>query len=117
MKLPFLFVFVAIALGSCRFSSSEKAISKDVCGCITELVNVNEQIKKSMNADEQSEVMNLFIRAGREHDKARKCILGLSNTYGKLDKKQYDKVLEELNQSCRDGIEVFEKSGWYQEEK
>jgi len=111
----FLLVFSFFSM-TCQFSSNEKAISKDICLCITDLVVVNEEIKHSMN-DSNGDVMKLFVKAGEENKKAMNCILNLSNAYGNIDKKKYQKVLDELNRSCRDGIEAFQKSGWYSEPK
>ncbi len=113
MKIPFFLFFFPFLILGCGLSSNVKAISEDVCGCVTTLIKVNEDIEHAMNKQNQEKVMKLFILAGEEQAKAQDCILGLSNSYGKLDKKTHDKVLEELKTNCRDGVEAFEKSGWY----
>ncbi len=112
MKLPIFLLFFSFFSLTCQFSSNEKEISEDICHCIAGLVAVNEEIKQSIN-DSNGDVMRLFVKAGEENKKAMDCILSLSNSYGNIDKKKYKKILEELNRSCRDGVEAFQKSGWY----
>ncbi len=115
MKWSFFLLFSSLLSLTCQFSSNEKEISADICHCITDLVKVNEEIKHAMNNDSNGDVMRLFVKAGEENKKAMDCILSLSNSYGNIDKKKYQKILEELNASCRDGVEAFQKSGWYVE--
>jgi len=112
MKLTTSLLFFYIFAMSCQFSSNEKAISKDICHCIVDLVSVNEEIKHSMN-NSNGDVMSLFVKAGEENKKAMNCILNLSNFYGNINEKKYRKIIEELNRSCKDGVEAFQKSGWY----
>ena len=114
MKLLYWLLFLSFLLPACTWSSNEKEIGEDVCHCVTNLVHVNDQIKQAMNNGTQGEVMNLFIKAGEEQKKSLNCILGLSNTYGEMDEKLYDKVLEQLNDECPDAVEAFQKSGWYE---
>ena len=116
IKSPIFLLFLSFLSLTCQFSSNEKVISDDICHCITDLVAVNEEIKHAMN-DSNGDVMRLFVKAGEENKKAMECILSLSNSYGNIDKKKYQKILDELNGSCRDGIEAFQKSGWYVEPK
>jgi len=112
----FLFSLSFFSL-TCQFSSNEKAISKDICHCVTDLVAVNEQIQHAINNDPNGDVMRLFVKAGEENKKAMDCILSLSNSYGNIDKEKYGAIIDELNRSCREGVEAFQKSGWYVESK
>ncbi len=114
MKLLYWLLFLSFLAPACTWSSNEKEIGEDVCHCVTNLVHVNDQIKQAMNNGTQGEVMNLFIKAGEEQKKSLNCILGLSNTYGEMNEKLYDKVMEQLNDECPDAVEAFQKSGWYE---
>lgn len=112
MSLKFFLVFVALWGGSCR-STDSKEIAKDVCGCLAGLRVVNAELKQSVNTDNNNDMMKLFIEAGEKEQEAKNCIVSLSNTYGQLDKTTYLDVLDQLKIDCKDGVELFKKSGWY----
>ncbi len=113
MKITSFLLLLSLLLAGCSSFNAEE-VATDICKCNTNLVKINEEIKNSVNATSNKDVMALFVEAGKVHEQTKKCILSLSNQHGILTQKQYDAILVKLGENCKEAIEPFQKSGWYQ---
>lgn len=106
MKNLFGFIFLLICIGllSCKGKKAEtdyNAMAKELCNCMTPLVEMNDDIQELTAAGDTEAVGQMFQKLEAKFAEGERCAVNLENKYGKMNEPEQEaKAQAALEKHC-----------------
>lgn len=100
----FICLFACVSLMSCKGKKMETdydAMAKELCNCMSPLVEMNEKIQSLTEAGDTEAVGNLFAKMEGEFKKGEQCAMGLEEKYGAMNEPEQEaKAKAAIRKAC-----------------
>ncbi len=85
--------------GASGQTSPIKQMAKDVCACVTPVIEISEKAQRELPGLNEQQAAPLEAEIEKVNDEASKCFGELEKKYGSLEGFQYD-IMETLKKDC-----------------